>query len=521
MTVKTQHAEYLKMKRKWDRCMHAACGQDAIHEMGELYLPRLLKQEDEEYKAYRNRALFYNATWRTIVGLQGMIFRRPPEWTVPDTVKDMMENVDLRGANLHMFALECVEETLKLGRIGIFTDYPKSAPGLTLADAQKLNLRPSLSMYTAQSIINWKTRTVGNKTMLSLVVLVEEVDEALDEFSDVCKKQYRVLDLTPMTVDLGVVKDVYRVRVMNVVPDPTVQGGERDNVISEDYPKINGKFLEEIPFQFVGVDDNSWEIDEPPMIDLVDVNIAHYRVSADYEHGCHFTGLPTPVISGYVKGQDADTFSIGSSEAWVFANSQAKASYLEFTGQGLGALEKNLEKKEGFMAVLGARMLEAQQTGHVEAADTVALRRGGEQSILASVAQAISIGICNALKTFCRFANAADDKVTFSLNRDFFPVPMDSLELTAYVAAWQNQAISYDTLYAKLKRADVVNFQGTMAEELQKIKDNPPPVMDTQTPTTPGNVKKAQGDAAAKGPKMKNSAATMAPTQTQLQKGKV
>lgn len=519
MPVKNQHAQYLNMKCKWDRCMHVACGQDKIHEMGELYLPRLLKQDDDEYKAYKHRTPFYNATWRTIVGLQGMIFRRPPEWEVPDTVKPMMDNVNLKGASLHMFALGCVEETLKIGRIGIFTDYPTATEGLTLADAKRMNLRPSLSMYKAQSIINWKTRTVGNKTLLSLVVLAEEIDRSIDDFTDVCEKQYRVLDLTPMEVEVGTVKDVYRVRVMKVVPDLTAPNKERDEIVSTAFPKINGKYLEEIPFQFVGVDDNSWEVDEPPMIDLVDINIAHYRVSADYEHGCHFTGLPTPVIAGYVKGQDADTFSIGSSEAWVFANANAKATYMEFTGQGLAALEKNLEKKEGFMAVLGARMLEAQQTGHVEAADTVTIRRGGEQSMLASVAQAISIGILSALKTFCRFANADDSKVKFALNKDFFPVPMDSLELTAYVAAWQNQAISYDTLHRKMKRADVVDIESTVEDELKKIKANPPPVMDTQTPTTPGNVKKQKGDAAAKGPKMKNSPATPAPTQTQLQKG--
>lgn len=519
MAVKTQHPQYTKMKCKWDRCADAASGQDRVHEMGEMYLPRLSEQDDDEYKAYKCRTLFYNATWRTIVGLQGMIFRRPPDWEVPDTVKDMMDNVDLKGASLHMFSLKAVEETLKVGRIGIFTDYPTTTEGLTLADAKRMNLRPSLSLYCAQSIINWKTRTVGNRTLLSLVVLAEEVDSQVDEFSDACVKQYRVLDLTPRAVDLGVVKDVYRVRVMTVVPDATLPNGERDNLVSEAFPKINGKFLEEIPFQFVGVDDNSWEVDEPPMIDLVDVNMSHYRVSADYEHGCHFTGLPQPVISGYAKGQDSDTFNIGSSNAWIFVNPNAKATYMEFTGAGLSSLEKNLEKKEGFMAVLGARMLEAQQTGHVEAADTVTIRRGGEQSMLASVSQAISIGICSALKTFCRFANVSDEKVRFALNKDFFPVPMDSLELTAYVAAWQNQALSYDTLHRKMKRADVVDFESTVEEELKKIKANPPPVMETQTPTTPGNVKKQKGDAAAKGPKMKNSAATLAPTQTQLQKG--
>jgi len=29
------------------------------------------------------------------------------------------------------------------------------------------------------------------------------------------------------------------------------------------------------------------------------MNLHHYQVSRDYEHGCHFSGLPTLFISGY------------------------------------------------------------------------------------------------------------------------------------------------------------------------------------------------------------------------------
>lgn len=511
MGVKHQHADYTAMMVKWQRCIDVCKGQDAIHEAGTLYLPQLKDQELEEYNNYKTRTPFYNATWRTVVGLQGMLFRKPPKVIVPNIVTPMLDNITLSGTSLHIFVLEASEECLKVGRVGIFVDFPIAPGNATQADAISENYRPSMKMYSATSIINWKTTTIKNKTVLSMVVIKEAIDIPKDEFEDVVGIQYRVLDLFQMGVlipntNLGTVKNVYRVRIFTV----DAKTGN-DILMSTAYPTIKGEHLEEIPFQFIGVDDVSWKVDEPPLIDLVDMNLSHYRTTADYEHGCHFTGLPTPVISGYTPEAEGEKFYIGSMTAWVFPRPDAKASYLEFTGQGLQSLKDNLDKKEGHMAILGARMLEVQVRG-VESANTAAIHRGGEQSMLASVAQAISIGFQRALKTFCQFAGATSTAdVRFDLNRDFFPVPMDALTLTALIAGWQNSAYSYETMFENLKAGEIIALETTAEEEQAAIKANPPPMLEA--PTTPGNQE-------VKSPKPNATPATPAPTITQLQNKK-
>lgn len=508
MGVKFQRQEYTDMVDRWKRCEDVAAGQDTIHASGTKYLPKLADQTNEDYDAYKNRTPFYNATWRTIVGLQGMLFRKPPTVQVPPKVEPMLQNITLDGTPLHIFALELSEECLKLGRVGVFVDFPEvDVVHATAADAKAGNYRPLLKMYKAGTIINWKTKTVNNATVLSMVVLTECAAIPVDEFEDKEQTQYRVLDLIdiidPVT---GVVKSVYRVRVFIVKEDA---GKEVDALISTTYPMIDGEVLDYIPFQFIGVDDVDSEIDEPPLIDLVDMNLMHYRVSADYEHGCHFTGLPTPVISGYTPEAKGEKFYIGSMTAWVFPNANATATYLEFKGDGLNALEKNLARKEGQMAILGARMLEVSRGSGVESADTAAIHRGGEQSMLSSVAQAISIGVEKALTVFCKFAGA-DPTVKFSLNRDFFPVPMDSLTITALIAGWQNQAYSYQTLFDNLQRGEVISLDVTAQSEQAAIKANPPPLIDA--PTTPGNVVNQK-------PKTGSGSTGENPTITQLQHG--
>ncbi len=244
--------------------------------------------------------------------------------------------------------------------------------------------------------------------------------------------------------------------------------------------------------------------------------------TADYEHGCHFTGLPTPVICGYNPDTVKGKFYVGSQAAWVFPNHQATVKYLEFTGQGLKSLENNLTRKEGYMAILGARMLELSSGGNVESATTAAIHRGGEQSVLASMAQAISIGMEKVLLIFSSFAGGSSDpsSVNFELNRDFFPVPMDALTLTALVAAWQNQAISYETMYNNLVAGDIIDSDGLPEDEQKAISDNPPPQPPGTVATTPGNQNSghnSRGDGSPANPKMQNSPSTLAPTITQLQ----
>jgi hypothetical protein len=501
MGVENQHKDYTAMCNKWQRCIDVAKGPDAVLARGPTYLPKLSEQSEAEYLAYKTRTIFYNATWRTIVGLQGMLFRKPPKIVVPELVKDMLEDINLSGTSMHIFALTAAEECLKLGRLGIYVDYPVVEVGATRADAIVLNHRPSMKLYSALSIINWKTKTINNKTCLSMVVLKEAVDVAKDEFTDEELIQYRVLDLMESNG-----KYIYRVRIF--VKD---KEGKDLQVGESVFPKIAGKSLEYIPFQFVGVDDVSWTVDEPPLIDLVDVNLSHYRTTADYEHGCHFTGLPTPIVSGYTAdSNNPEKFCIGSTTAWVFPRPDAKAFFLEFTGAGLSALKDNLERKEGYMAILGARMLEVNVKGGVESANTAALHRGGEQSMLSSVSQAISMGIAKALKIFCEFAGVPTEKVEFLLNRDFFPVPMDALTLTSIIAGWQNGAYSYDSMLALLQKGEMVDPDKTVEDEIKLIEKNPyVPPLDPNVAVTPGE----------QSPKAKATDSTPAPTGTQLRNG--
>ncbi|MDD4390238.1 MAG: DUF4055 domain-containing protein [Eubacteriales bacterium] len=476
-TVNKTHPDYDSMADTWKSCRDCVVGQRAVHAAGTRYLPQLTDQTDADYKAYVTRTLFYNATWRTISSLSGMLFRKEPVIEVSDSIKPMLEDVTMSGKSFYVLAKESSVEVLTSGRMGILVDYPQeSVEGKTVAEVQAMGMRPSMQLYPAESIINWKTSRIGNSTVLSMLVLTESVAlEGDSEFEHNSEIRYRVLDLAPRaTLDGGLggtISMAYRVRVFRVN-----NKDEDEQIGPEIFPVMNNKPLNFIPFFFLGVDSTTPELDEPPLIDLVDANLAHYRLDADHKHGLHFTGLPTPVVSGYTKENDNEKLYVGSSSAWVFPNPEARASYLEYTGQGLAAIASEKEKLEQYMAVLGARLL-ASEKKDTETAQTAQIHRAGESSILSSIAITINKGLTQALQVFSAWAGVEDKEAKVELNQEFLPPGITPQELTALLQGWQMGApgLSDQGLFDILQKREVVAPDVTLEDEQERISSKPIP----------------------------------------------
>lgn len=455
--VRTQHADYLSAQDRWSRCRDAAAGQDAIRAGGPRYLPRLGDQPLEAYDAYLTRANWFNATSRTIEGLKGMLFRKPEQLDVPEAILPLLDDVTMAGEPLHMFSQKIAQEVLTVGRVGVMVDHPsppKQTVPLTVQRAQRLGLRPKLALYCAESIWNWQCSRINNTYQLSQVVLHEKAPiPGADEFDVALDDRWRVLDLLPTATGY-----VYRQRLFMVNRDT-----DEDVLLEEVFPQLNGQTLSEIPFSFIGVETNLPDVEIPPLIDVVDVNLSHFRVSADYEHGCHFTGLPTPFIAGYTPMVAGEKFHVGSLTAFVFPDADTKCGYLEFTGQGLTSLVENLQGKKDNLAALGARLLSG-DPGTNQTALTAAIHQGGETSILAAIAQSISLGLQRMLTLFTAWAGLTVD-IGYSVNRSFYPLPMDAQKLSALVAAWQNGALSAESLYFNLQVGELIPDDTTFEEE--------------------------------------------------------
>lgn len=458
--VRTTHPDYDKLSPKWQRCSDVVDGQDDLHKAGEKYLPKLTDETPAAYSSRVMRSDFFNATWRTIAGLSGMAFRKPPVVVVPAAIEQMTADVDMAGTSLTDMAKDLTEDALEYGCFGLMVDHParpETVAPMSVAVAEKLGQRPLIQHYPIESVINWRYERINNRQQLSLVVLKEEASIAEDQFSHQCEDRYRVLDLIPNAQ--GVL--TYRQRVFRI------NKNNEDEQVGEDmFPLMNGRPLEYIPFRIVGA------LEEPPLIDLVDANIAHYQVNSDYRHGLHFTGLPTLFLAGVTLG-DGEKIYIGGTGAITSPDPQAKGNYIEFSGQGLSETREALRALEQRMAVLGARMIADETQKGAETLGGTQIKRAGENSILASVVNEISQALEWALGLMAEWAGASGE-VKFEINRDFNPTGLDAQQLTALVGAVQAGRLSDAEFFDLMQRHDVIAAGKAFEEHQAEIEVSAP-----------------------------------------------
>lgn len=459
MPVNTPHPQYAEGYEIWSKMRDVIEGEDKVKKGGNKYLPKPAGRSDADFEKYVARAQFFDATGKTAAGMTGGVFRKPPKMELPAQIEYLLEDADGRGTPLEQFAKEATGETVGLGRVGLLVDMPDVPVVKRLDEERAMGAQARLYLYPAENVVNWSYARIGSDYQLSRVVLDERLDEPKedDEFATEEVHQYRVLDLEQ---DSEGAPGGYRVRVYR-------EGKDGWGAISEHRPTApTGERMDFIPFIFVGAADNTSDIDKPPLLDIANVNIGHYRNSADYEDALFMVGQPTPVITGLDaqfiekhKGQ----FVIGSRSAWMLPQNSS-ASMLE-SSRDLGGLSQAMERKEGQMVQLGARLIDSNPAG-VEAAETIRLRQSGEASVLASIAGNVTRGIQQLLEWAAEWMSGAPDAVEFACNTDFFPARLNSADLKELVASWQGGVITYATLFENLIAGEVITA-GTDLEEYE------------------------------------------------------
>ena len=465
MPVDSTHPDYDAAAPVWRRMRDVIAGQDAVHRARELYLPRLKDQADEDYRAYVARATWFGAASRTVDALHGLQFRRAPAIEAPEGMASIIEDVTLTGQTAQAFAADLAREVLEVGRAGVLVDYPQ-AQGLSLTRgaAERAGLRPFATMYRPEAIRNWRVERIGNRMQLTMVVLSESYIRASDGFADQLAEQLRVLLLR----DGAYEQDVYR-------------RGERGWVLVETLRPTNaGRPLAGIPFVIVGPEHVGAEVSPPPLVDMADLNLSHYRTSADLEHGAHYTGLPMLMLAGV---EAEGPIYLGSQRAVVANNPGAKGFFIEFSGQGLGALERLLSRKEAQMAALGASMLAAGKKG-VEAAQTHEMRTAQETSALADIAATVSQAMTQVLRLLADWSGISGD-VSCEVSTDYVVTRMTAQELTALMGLWQSGGISRATLFWNLQQGELVRPGKELDEELDEIESDAPTLGAMPEPSQP------------------------------------
>ena len=436
MNTISHHPSYHAYARLWSRCRTVIDGQDAVKQAGERFLPRLTGQSDEDYAAYLLRTSFYGATAKTLSALSGMTTRKSPKLTVPPALREWTRHCDRQGNSLDVFVEELMTEKITTGRVGVLVDRPQLPPDASLAQEQP----PYLALYPAEDIINWH---YDENLVLDMVTLREVREE-----------------LHPTTLST---EEVEYHRVLSLLSGSYRQELYRKGVLeSVNTPLLDNAPLTSIPFFF------KHKVAKPPLLDICNLNLAHYRMSADYAHLLHFSAIPTFVITGVNAEND---INIGSEAALVLPNAEATARWESCGSEGAAPHRQELSDLEDRMSALGATLL--QNKVDRETATAANIRLSQNTSFIVLLSSEISSTMTKALTFVAEWMGLPTEGITFTLDTDFNVTPLPAAELQILTQALQTGAISAETYVWNIERGEYLPPTATVSEEVARLEALP------------------------------------------------
>lgn len=446
--------EHKQASIHWETMRDVCAGAEIVKSKRNKYLPFLDPTDESERNKRRNqdyikRAVFYNITGNTKIGLIGMAFRKDPTVSIPDKLEYLKTNADGAGTSIYQQSQATLESVLEVGRHGLYVDYSDDSN------------EAMILVYKAEDIINWRTKRINGKDKLVLVVLREVVEEPEDYgFKDIT--QYR---------ELAIEDNKFICRVWR-------RAGENNSgpfEISSNYlPKPKGReHWDEIPFTFVGAQSNDPTIDDSPLSSLIEINLGHYRNSADYEDSLFFCGQVQPAISGLDEGWrdhlEQNGVKIGSRTPLMLPQG---GSFIYAQAQPNSLAKEGMDDKRNYMVALGARLIE--QNSSVKTATQANGDQTASTSVLGICCSNISEAYTTALRWCAHYLGLNGDDVTYTINQEFISKVADAGMITAIVSSWQTGAIRDKDMIRAMQKIDIIDPSADPELVKQELKDTEP-----------------------------------------------
>ena len=471
------HPEYQYWINHWQAIRDCIWGATEIKRKKDRYLPRMDGMTPEEYESYLDRAVFFNMTQRTITGMMGTLFRRSPN--IQNLPKHLnTANISKNQQTLNHFAKECAREITSMGRYGILLDMDERG-----------EKPPYMSGYIAENIVDWSVQEIDGRWTVTEVVLRElrlsrpilnpisitpagrklpkltqtemdtfSVDSAVTRAARRWIASFRVLrlewDAEALQDDGTTGGRVYRQYYHTSAKGDASPEGTPYTAFT---PTWRGKPFNFIPFVFFGPYDNTPDIDKSPMIDIVELNLSHYKSYAQLEHGRFFTALPVyyaPTSAGNETGE----YSIGPSVVWE-VDKGCTPGILEFHGAGLNQLQAALDKKEDQIAALGGRMVGVERVSAGQSTNKVKMQEANESALLMNISYCMDSGFTALLRWWALWQDVPQDKadlIYFEMNKDFLTDVISAREFRAIQMMYEAGLLPIDIVYDYLRKAEVI-----------------------------------------------------------------
>lgn len=400
------------------------------------------------YSAYLMRAQFPEIVGFILRGLMGLAMGDSPSIKLPRQMEYLLERATPTGMTLVELFATAVVETLCTGRY------------TTIANV--VEDRIEIVPYTAESLINWKTRRANNSKQTDAQFMVfEEWDSDEESFSHEYTQRWVVAR------DLGSVF---------ALETHSSDKGDPDSVV---VPQFRGRTLPYIPAVTSGSIVNGLKLNPSPLYSIASTALQIYMRSADLGNSEFVSCNPTLVMSGVDKTEAPA--ALGPTVVLTLPDPQAKVYYTTTDTSALNHVMGHINDLFERSVYFGAQLLDSSKKA-AESAETTRLKQASSGATLSSVVVNTAKAIEKQLKIVAEWQGLDPSSIEFEPVTEFMAPALTANEQKAMVDSWIQGAISKFTLLDNFRRAGVLPAGSTVDDEIARIESDPPPAQQTPNP---------------------------------------
>jgi uncharacterized protein DUF4055 len=408
-------------------------GTSAIRAKGRTYLRKFSAEDQRDFDVRLESSKFWNAFRRTVHGLVGLIFRKNPiiDQNAPEEIKKQLQDVDLQGAHVDVFAKERCLRGMIDGHSFIYVDMEKSVlednPNATLAEEKAKGLRPYWVTVDKDQVRNWRTAKVNGIEKLTQVTICEYLMEPEGDFGEKKVTQYRVLRPGEWLI--------YR------------QNSETKEWSVSQQGKTSLNYIPLVPFYAL---QTGYFCSTPLLLDVAHENIRHYNLQSGLDRAIDTCNMPTPILKGRPESRVGTPFATGGV---VDIPENGDAKYLEPTGNAIPGTQNEIDRCKANIASLGLLLLSSQPKVTKTATETTV-----EYTAETSELSAIARNLQDCLER-CLIINADYMKQpgswTLKVNKDFVKLGIDPQMVQRLQDDVANNRLTLDSYFKILEGAEV------------------------------------------------------------------
>lgn len=363
--VSTPSAEYLDRQADWKLARALLGGTKAMRQAGKAYLPPFAAEEAESWRRRLDATVLHAGFSKIVKTMGGLPFSKVIDFgddVLPELAGGKgvdgrraggwVEDIDLKGNHLQVFAKRVFLEGLALGSSHILVDMPGTGP-TTAAD--DLTRRPRWCHYRPEQVIDARRGLVGGKERFTHVRLQERVREH-DGFAERFTDQIREIG--------GGEWKVWR-------------KGERGWAVA-DQGQYDLPYVALVPF--LTGDERGEFTSESPLGNCAHLNVAHWQSASDQRNILTVSRFAML----FVRGAKAGDIKLGPMTIIATDEENGDAKLLEATGSAIEAGERDLKALEEQMESEGLKML-VRRPGNVTATEMI-IDESKDQSELEALA---------------------------------------------------------------------------------------------------------------------------------------